>query len=70
MKESPDINYHRIVTAIEFIRSNFKDQPNLKKVAEKVHLSLYHFQRIFNEWASTRPKKFAQYISVEHAKKY
>lgn len=69
MKTIPDINYQRIATAISFIRSNFKDQPNLEQVAEQVHLSPYHFQRLFTEWAGTSPKKFLQYISVEHAKK-
>jgi AraC family transcriptional regulator of adaptative response/methylated-DNA-[protein]-cysteine methyltransferase len=47
---------------------NFRNQPDLDEVAEKVHLSPYHFQRLFTEWAGTSPKKFLQYISVEHAK--
>jgi AraC family transcriptional regulator of adaptative response/methylated-DNA-[protein]-cysteine methyltransferase len=34
-----------------------------------VHLSPFHFQRLFTEWAGTSPKKFLQYISIEHAKK-
>src|SRR6185436_18493230 len=36
---------------------------------EKVHLSPFHFQRLFSEWAGTSPKKFLQYTSIEHAKK-
>jgi AraC family transcriptional regulator of adaptative response/methylated-DNA-[protein]-cysteine methyltransferase len=31
-------------------------------------LSPFHFQRLFTEWAGVSPKKFLQYISVEHAK--
>jgi AraC family transcriptional regulator, regulatory protein of adaptative response / methylated-DNA-[protein]-cysteine methyltransferase len=69
MKEQQLVNYNRIAEAIEYIRRNFKDQPNLDEVAEKVHLSSFHFQRLFNDWAGTSPKKFLQYISVEHAKK-
>lgn len=68
MNESECINYHRIAEAINFIQTNFKEQPNLKEVAEKVHLSPFHFQRLFTEWAGTSPKKFLQYISVEYAK--
>ncbi|MFN2439787.1 MAG: bifunctional helix-turn-helix domain-containing protein/methylated-DNA--[protein]-cysteine S-methyltransferase [Chitinophagaceae bacterium] len=37
-------------------------------IAEKIHLSPFHFQRLFTEWAGVSPKKFLQFISVEHAK--
>jgi AraC family transcriptional regulator of adaptative response/methylated-DNA-[protein]-cysteine methyltransferase len=69
MNTQENINYSRIAAAIEYIKNNFKEQPNLDEVAEKVHLSPFHFQRLFTEWAGTSPKKFLQYISVEHAKK-
>jgi len=63
------INYNRIAKAIHYLKNNFKSQPNLDKVAEKVHISPFHFQRMFTDWAGTSPKKFLQFISVEHAKK-
>ncbi|MEN2399604.1 methylated-DNA--[protein]-cysteine S-methyltransferase [Flavobacterium sp. MC2016-06] len=69
MNTQENINYNRIAEAIEYIKTNFREQPNLDEVAEKVHLSPFHFQRLFTEWAGTSPKKFLQYISVEHAKK-
>lgn len=69
MNTQENINYNRIAEAIDYIKANFKEQPNLDQVAEKVHLSPFHFQRLFTEWAGTSPKKFLQYISVEHAKK-
>lgn len=69
MNEQEYINYNRIAAAIDYIKTNFKGQPNLDEVAEKVNLSPFHFQRLFTEWAGTSPKKFLQYISVEHAKK-
>lgn len=62
------LNYERIAKAIDFIRNHFRDQPGLEEIAEEVHLSPAHFQRLFTEWAGTSPKKFLQYISVEHAK--
>ena len=62
------MNYRRIEEAIRYIRENFKDQPSLDEVAEKVHLSPFHFQRLFTEWAGVSPKKFLQFISLEHAK--
>nr|WP_293301390.1 methylated-DNA--[protein]-cysteine S-methyltransferase [Allomuricauda sp.] len=68
METQADYNYKRIAKAIDFIRDNFKEQPTLNQVAETVHLSPYHFQRLFTEWAGVSPKKFMQYISVEYAK--
>lgn len=68
MNDQNYINYQRIADAINYIQSNFKAQPSLEQIAEKVHLSPYHFQRLFTEWAGTSPKKFLQYISIEYAK--
>lgn len=69
MKDQEITNYSRIEDAIGYIRTNFKDQPTLDEIAEKVHLSPFHFQRIFTDWAGVSPKKFLQYISIDHAKK-
>ncbi len=69
MKTQESIDYQRIAEAIEFIQHNFRNQPNLDEVAEKVHLSPSRFQRLFTDWAGTSPKRFLQYISVEYAKK-
>lgn len=68
MKTQQEINYARIADAIDYIKENFRQQPNLDTLAKKVNLSPFHFQRLFTDWAGTSPKKFLQYISVEHAK--
>ena len=68
MEEQQVINYKRIAQAIDYIKMNFKEQPNLNEVAKKVHLSSFHFQRLFSDWAGTSPKKFLQYTTVEYAK--
>lgn len=69
MNAQQTLNYDRIAAAIDYIKMNFQEQPSLEDIAEKVHLSPFHFQKLFTEWAGTSPKKFLQYISVEHAKK-
>jgi AraC family transcriptional regulator of adaptative response/methylated-DNA-[protein]-cysteine methyltransferase len=61
-------DYQRIEKAISYIAENFKAQPDLDEVAKQVHLSPFHFQRIFKDWAGVTPKKFLQYISLEYAK--
>ncbi|NBB29096.1 bifunctional transcriptional activator/DNA repair enzyme AdaA [Cellulophaga sp. BC115SP] len=60
--------YNRIAKAIDYIQSNYQLQPSLDEIAEQVHLSPFHFQRLFTEWAGVSPKKFLQYISLSHAK--
>ena len=61
-------DYERIATAILFIQEHFRSQPGLDDVAKHVHVSPYHFQRMFKRWAGVSPKKFLQFISVQHAK--
>lgn len=68
MNEQQALNYQRIAEAIAYIRDHFREQPSLEEVAARVHLSPFHFQRLFSEWAGTTPKKFLQFISLEHAK--
>jgi AraC family transcriptional regulator of adaptative response/methylated-DNA-[protein]-cysteine methyltransferase len=62
-------DYERIAAAIEFITKNRKDQPSLEEVAAMVHVSPFHFQKMFREWAGVSPKKFLQFLTLEYAKK-
>jgi len=68
MKTQEQVNYERIAEAIDYIKLNFKGQPNLDEVAAKINLSPFHFQRLFTDWAGISPKKFLQYLSLEYAK--
>ncbi|WP_183558933.1 methylated-DNA--[protein]-cysteine S-methyltransferase [Mucilaginibacter sp. SP1R1] len=68
MKAQQELDYNRIAEAINFFRENFKSQPSLDDVAGHVHLSPFHFQRMFLQWAGVTPKQFLQYLSIEHAK--
>jgi AraC family transcriptional regulator, regulatory protein of adaptative response / methylated-DNA-[protein]-cysteine methyltransferase len=61
-------DYERIAKAIEYIEANYRNQPGLEEIAKEVYLSPFHFQRLFKEWAGVSPKKFLQYISLQHAK--
>jgi AraC family transcriptional regulator of adaptative response/methylated-DNA-[protein]-cysteine methyltransferase len=62
------MHYSTIASAIEFLTANAKKQPSLEEVAAHVHMSPYHFQRIFTEWAGVSPKKFLQFLTVNYAK--
>lgn len=68
MMDQSIINYSLIAKAIDYLDKNFRDQSSLDDVAQAIHLSPYHFQRLFKEWVGVSPKKFLQYTSVEYAK--
>ena len=57
-----------VARAISFIRDNAKLQPSLEQVAAATHVSPFHLQRLFAEWAGISPKRFLQYLTKEYAK--
>lgn len=69
MKTQEALNYERITAAICFIRENYREQPALDRIAEHIHVSPFHFQRLFHEWAGITPKQFLQYLNIGYAKK-
>jgi len=68
MTSESNLNYQRIESAIRYLEENFQHQPELDDVAEKVHLSPFHFQRMFTEWAGISPKRFLQFLTVDFLK--
>jgi len=65
MRKDLAFNYYRIEKAINYICSNFRSQPDLDVIAEKVNLSPFHFQRLFLDWVGITPKKFVQYLTLD-----
>ena len=68
LKPSATSDYSRMVRAIEFIAGRVQEQPSLSEVAAHVHLSPFHFQRLFRRWVGLTPKRFLQVLTVERAK--
>jgi AraC family transcriptional regulator of adaptative response/methylated-DNA-[protein]-cysteine methyltransferase len=61
-------DYQIVEQAIAFLEANYRDQPSLKEIADSVHMSEYHFQRLFTRWVGISPKRFLQFLTKEHAK--
>ncbi|WP_210394684.1 methylated-DNA--[protein]-cysteine S-methyltransferase [Motiliproteus sediminis] len=61
-------HYHQVAAAIDYLATNARQQPSLSQVAEAVHLSEHHLQRLFSQWAGISPKRFLQFLNKEHAK--
>jgi AraC family transcriptional regulator of adaptative response/methylated-DNA-[protein]-cysteine methyltransferase len=61
-------DYDRIAEAIVFITRHVSSQPTLEQVATHLHLSPFHFQRLFSRWTGVTPKRYLQILTVERAK--
>jgi len=61
-------DYDLVAEAITYLESNYQQQPSLTDLAEHLHLSPFHLQRLFTRWAGISPKRFVQYLTASHAK--
>ncbi len=43
-------------------------QLSLEELAERMGMSSAHFQRVFSQWVGVSPKRYQQYLTLEHAK--
>lgn len=61
-------DYQRVEEAIRYLEANYRQRPSLDEIADSVHLSKYHFQRLFKRWAGISPMQFMQFLTLEYAK--
>lgn len=61
-------DYNKIEKAISFIEENFRSQPDLEQIAASVHLSKYHFDRLFKRWAGVSPLQFLKFLTLDYTK--
>ncbi len=57
-----------ITKAIEYLETHRSTQPSLEEISTHLETSPSHLQRLFTEWAGVSPKKFLQFLTLEHAK--
>ena len=62
-------DYTRIEKAMTYMSEHVSSQPTLEDVAAHVHLSPFHFHRVFCKWAGTTPKRFLQALTLERSKR-
>lgn len=62
-------DYKRIEKAMTYLSGHVHRQPTLDEVAAHVHLSPFHFQRLFCQWSGTTPKRFLQALTLERGKR-
>src|SRR5690625_1736919 len=67
--ETAGDDYRLIASALRFIEDHAGDQPSLEQVAAAVGLSPSHFQRVFSRWVGVSPKRYLQYLTLDHARR-
>ncbi|CAM4273395.1 methylated-DNA--[protein]-cysteine S-methyltransferase [Vreelandella rituensis] len=61
-------DYARIEKAMAYMVAHAAAQPQLETVAAHVHLSAFHFQRLFCRYVGISPKRFLQALTLERGK--
>ncbi|NNF89862.1 MAG: helix-turn-helix transcriptional regulator, partial [Boseongicola sp.] len=61
-------HYQLMRRAIDLIDSEAGQGMTLEDIAAEMHMSPAHFQRIFSRWAGVSPKRYQQWLALDHAK--
>lgn len=64
---SPD-SIQATAKAIAWLVDHYTDQPSLADAAAAAGLSPHHFQRVFTRNVGVSPKKYVQYLTLNHLK--
>ncbi len=67
MSDNP-YHYDLIARALRYIDDNVDAQPSLDDIASATGLSPAHFQRLFSQWVGVSPKRYQQYLMLDHAR--
>lgn len=63
-----DSDYKIVERSIRYLEENFRRQPSLEEISSHAGMSTFHFQKVFTRWAGVSPKRFLQFLTLEHAK--
>lgn len=64
-----DYGYGVVARVLEWLSDHYREQPSLDEIAAATGMSTYHLQRLFTRYVGVSPKKFTQYLTLEHAKR-
>ncbi|MBF9049952.1 methylated-DNA--[protein]-cysteine S-methyltransferase [Roseobacter sp. HKCCD9010] len=70
-RETADTAYHFNVVrrAIDIIDAAPPPGPSLEELATALQMSPAHLQRVFSRWVGVSPKRYQQYLTLDHAKR-
>ncbi|MDH3739148.1 MAG: bifunctional helix-turn-helix domain-containing protein/methylated-DNA--[protein]-cysteine S-methyltransferase [Alphaproteobacteria bacterium] len=59
----------RMERVLRWLSEHYIDQPSLEETASVIGLGPHHFQRLFTRYVGVSPKKYVQFLTLEHAKR-
>ncbi|PZU23212.1 MAG: 6-O-methylguanine DNA methyltransferase [Shinella sp.] len=62
-------DYETVRRVIEMITNDYREQPSLETIAERLGQSPTQLQKVFTRWAGLSPKAFLQAVTLDHAKR-
>ena len=67
---APDaFRYDLMAAALAYLDARRAENPSLDDVAAHLGLSPAHFQRMFSRWVGVSPKRYVQYLTLDHARR-
>lgn len=66
---TPPSDYQTVARAIQYLERTFLQQPSLDDLAVALDMSKFQLQKLFTRWAGVSPKRFLQFLTLEHAKR-
>lgn len=66
--QSPSYHYLVIARALKIIDEGGPGL-SLEDLASRMAMSASHFQRVFSQWVGVSPKRYQQYLTLDHARR-
>lgn len=61
-------DYYQIEKLLSYLDQNKTRQPSLEELSAQAGLSPFYLQKIFKRWVGISPKRFLQFLTIDHAK--
>ncbi|MFO1032781.1 MAG: bifunctional helix-turn-helix domain-containing protein/methylated-DNA--[protein]-cysteine S-methyltransferase [Hyphomicrobiales bacterium] len=61
-------DYEKVRDVLAFLTENWREQPSLGQLAQRVQLSPEGLHDLFTRWAGLSPKAFLQALTLDHAR--
>ena len=68
MEQQNTYHYQTMRRAIDLIDGSANAPLALSDLAAQMNMSSAHFQRLFSQWVGVSPKRYQQYLALDHAK--
>ena len=68
MEQDDRYHYKVMQRAIAAIDDDPAQQLTLEDLAARIGMSAPHFQRVFSRWVGVSPKRYQQYLTLDHAR--